>query len=171
LLDLRGLPADIRTELNEPVDLGRVLGLSGEWMYSGDKYGIWYDFRLENNDIFAEQIREAGYDGIIWLEESRRRIHTAVALLPEVISPVISIIELKNASLKLRGVRFARGDKTDRLSICSPSEARKLERCILDVKKKIKETGYKGNPYAICRASVGCRFGPGMKGKAPHGVH
>jgi hypothetical protein len=172
LLDLRGLPADIRTELNEPVDLGRVLGLPGEWMYSGDKYGIWYDFRLENNDIFAEQIREAGYDGIIWLEESRHRIHTAVALLPEVISPVISIIELKNASLELRRVCFARGDKTDRLPICSPSEAKALERCITKVKAKQPkycekewhkppEEMRKGcyNPWAICRASVGCRLG------------
>jgi len=49
------------------------------------------------------------------------------------------------------------------LPICSPTEAKALERCILDVKAKIKETGYKGNPHAICRSSLGCRRGGSRK--------
>ena len=69
------------------------------------------------------------------------------------------------------GACFARGDKKAKLPICSPMEAKVLERCILDVKAKIKETGYKGSPFAICRASVGCRFGKGKKGTMPAGVH
>jgi hypothetical protein len=53
-----------------------------------------------------------------------------------------------------------------RLPICSAEQARKLEDCILDVKEKIKETGYKGNPYAICRANLGCRRGGSRKYEA-----
>jgi hypothetical protein len=58
------------------------------------------------------------------------------------------------------------------LPICSPSEAKALERCIIKVKAKqpkycekewhkppeeMREGCY--NPFAICRASVGCRLG------------
>ena len=50
-----------------------------------------------------------------------------------------------------------------RLPVCSADQAKKLEACILDVKAKIKETGYKGNPYAICRTSLGCRRGGSPK--------
>jgi hypothetical protein len=70
------------------------------------------------------------------------------------------------------GVCFARSDKTDRLPICSPSEAEALERCIIKVKAKQPkycekewhkppEEMRKGcyNPWATCRASVGCRLG------------
>jgi hypothetical protein len=69
-------------------------------------------------------------------------------------------------------VCFARSDKTDRLPICSPSEAKALERCITKVKAKQPkycekewhkppEEMRKGcyNPWAVCRASVGCRLG------------
>jgi len=54
----------------------------------------------------------------------------------------------------------------DKLPICSAEQAKALERCILDVKEKIKETGYKGNAYAICRASLGCRRGGSRKYEA-----
>jgi len=50
-----------------------------------------------------------------------------------------------------------------KLPICTRTEAKKLERCILDVKAKITETGYQGNPFAICRASLGCRLGGSRK--------
>ena len=50
-----------------------------------------------------------------------------------------------------------------KLPICTRTEAKKLERCILDVKAKIAETGYKGSPFAICRRSLGCRFGGSKK--------
>ena len=50
-----------------------------------------------------------------------------------------------------------------KLPICTRTEAKKLERCILDVKAKIKETGYRGNPFAICRSALKCRLGGSKK--------
>lgn len=60
------------------------------------------------------------------------------------------------------GVCFA-GKKKGRLPICNQAQRELLEDCILEVKKKIKETGYKGNPFAICRRSIGCRIGGSEK--------
>jgi len=57
------------------------------------------------------------------------------------------------------GICLAGAKKKSKLPICTVSQAKALRRCAEDVKAKIKETGYKGNPFAICRASLGCRPG------------
>ena len=62
--------------------------------------------------------------------------------------------------------------KRSKLPICSPAQAHKLENCILDVKAKLpakckpywskpseKQPEECYNPFSVCRASLGCRFG------------
>jgi len=67
-----------------------------------------------------------------------------------------------------------------KLPVCNAEESKRLEDCILDIKDRNREAGCKPegtgskrcpNPFAVCRASIGCRFGPGKKGTAPVGVH
>jgi len=66
------------------------------------------------------------------------------------------------------------------LPVCTKPQAKKLESCTLKVKARNVEHGCKPegtgskecpNPFAVCRASIGCRFGPGKKGTLPAGVH
>ena len=66
--------------------------------------------------------------------------------------------------------------KRSKLPICSPSQAKVLERCILDVKAKLpakckpywskpleEQPGRCYNAWAVCRSSVGCRLGGSKK--------
>ena len=46
------------------------------------------------------------------------------------------------------------------LSTCTPAQAARLERCIKEVKAK----GGKVNPWAVCTASIGCRFPASKRG-------
>lgn len=62
--------------------------------------------------------------------------------------------------------------KKDKLPICTPARTKKLEKCIVDVKAKLPEMckphwskppGKQPegcvNPWAVCRAAIGCRLG------------
>jgi hypothetical protein len=108
-------------------------------------------------------------------DELARKVKDALALPDSVRLAILKADPLLTeiaSQLCTGGICFARGDETDRLPICSPSEAKALERCITRVKAKqpkycekewhkppeeMREGCY--NPFAICRASVGCRLG------------
>ena len=121
----------------------------------------WYALEFDGSDTFFGWVvgfeKELGYFSLQELEGVRGpwglRIERDIHFEPTPLSKVMTEHGdyATYEAIYLKQVRH--------LPVCTGSQAKKLERCIIKVKEKISETGYRSNPYAICRASIGCKPG------------
>ena len=113
---------------------------------------------------------------LITAHENLRKAHLSVRTLVEHCDvkglkqdPILAEVTRQICST---GVCLAEPKKKGKLPLCTPSQAKSLERCILDVKAKMpssckphwskpasKQPEGCVNPFSVCRSSLGCRLG------------
>ena len=144
-------------------DFGRAEKKVKLHTYSGM---LQYDGQTISITVASQKMPVLGYQALELLELKVNPVAREVEVAQD---PLLAEITKQVCST---GACFAKGSNPKKLSICSASEKKKLEWCILDVKAKLpskcepywsksasKQPDDCVNPWAVCRASLGCRPG------------